>query len=231
MLVSQRQPFSKTYRGVLTHPVRGPSNLVQQTRSRRGVHEVATAARDHAGNQVSRSVDVRHHVDIPAHLPFLVRRVEIHPHPDAGIRTKEIDRANATFGGLNDLADVRFDRNIGLEAKASDFGGRRFCALAVEINRNHGTSAFGGKAANECPPDATGRPGHNDDLILDLHTYPSPFSITHETCEPWPRDGQSAVEDKSLRGVENRSAKAAPARSRSPRRSRGSPRFIWVSIG
>ena len=139
------------------------------------LRKYAAAARLHARDQMPRGVDMRHDVDRPALRKRLVggaagiHRQRIEAAADAGVGTKQRNRAEFSFGFLDDVDDVLFLADIAFERRAIDRGRDRFRAGQIEIG-DHDLGRTGAmKGLAERAPDAVGAAGDNHDLAGHLH--------------------------------------------------------------
>jgi hypothetical protein len=124
-----------------------------------------------------RGVDMRHDMDGPAPRKWLIGSAAgifgtwIETAADAGVGAEQRDRAEFSFGFLDDMDDVFFQTDIAFERRAADRGGDGFGARGIEIGNHDFGRAGAVQGFAERATDAVGAPGDHHHLAGHLHRY------------------------------------------------------------
>ena len=173
-----REVLGKADGGVFGRRIRRTANLREKPRRRDRVEEVTAAARFIQRHQMTRGIDVGHHMNRPAFFPRLVRRSagidghRIETTADAGIRTKQVDRPDAFFSDVDEAPDVRLAADIAGESRAIDRRRNGFRAHAVHIGDDDLGRTGLVKGFTHRLPDAVAAACDDDDFAVELHVSP-----------------------------------------------------------
>ena len=175
------QRFGEPERGALSGRVSGIADLAEQGGARGNVHQVTTAAPDHVWHQRSRSIHMRHHVDLPTGGPLLVsrrRRQPIRPVGEGhtGVRDKHIDRPKRRLGLSDQRANISFDADIRLNSETRQTNCDLFRRRLIDISHHH-AGALSGKFFAQRATNTMGSASHYDHLICIHHLFVPRFKL------------------------------------------------------
>ena len=134
-----------------------------------GLQQIPIAARQHARQNGSRGVHVRHHIHFPGPQPIAIGRARVAPHAHAGVGTKQIDLSEFLEDGVHQHLNVGFAGNVRANVPAFDFDRGAARGLLIEIRHHHRFGAFGGESAGHCPADSMAASGDDYNLVLNPH--------------------------------------------------------------
>ena len=123
---------------------------------------------------MTRRINMRHHIHVPAHLPFLIGRLLARPHADTSIGAKQINHTDFIFAIFNDAFYIHFHGHIcghGGAAKQRD----GFLHIGfIYINRDDMGRPFGKKPFDQRAANAAARTGDDDIFPFNVHARFSP---------------------------------------------------------